>query len=351
MRRSNVAARLDPDAMPPWIAGIFAAGMPARHVLAGINDDDCAVLSWPEGILVITTDFLNARPIALELKIGDMRTLGRLVVAANLSDLCGSGATPKALLIGVTMPRDSSPHDFRRLMLGVKHEAGRWGVPVVGGDTKLGENLALLGVAIGSAASRENLFLKNAARPGDLIWVSGPLGSCNAAVMGLKEGGHSKTWIGWARRTLTVPSLPLALAKAMADSKLGRGGIDISDGLGADLLRLCTASGVGAIVEVEGIPIERPVLSVARRNGLPGWAYAFGVGGDFQFLVTAGPASRREVEALGFRCIGRLTRERSCLLRFGSGVMRPLPTGGHRDSRNLSFYDEIRSLMEAFRDA
>lgn len=346
-----MAARLDPDAMPPWIAGLLATGRADRRVVAGVNEDDCAVLDWPEGLLVVTTDFLNARPIALELKIGDLRTLGRLVVAANLSDLCGSGATPRALLIGVTMPRESSPRDFRRLMGGVRYEAARWGVPVVGGDTKLGNSLALLGVAVGSAASRKNLYLKNTARAGDLVWVSGPIGSCNAAVLGLKEGGYSKAWASWAKRALTAPNVPIGLSRAMADSRLGRGGIDISDGLGADLLRLCTASGVGAVVDVEGIPVEPPVLQVARRHRLPEWAYAFGVGGDFQFLVTTSPRSRREVEAFGFRCIGHITGDRSLKLRLRSGVTRTMPTSGHRDSRDLSFYEEINNILENFRDA
>ena len=107
-----------------------------------------------------------------------------MAVASSLSDLCGSGALPVALLIGVTLPHGTTETDFKELMRGVKVEADRYGVPVVGGDSKLGKSRALLAVAIGSAQSRKELFLKNGAKPGDIIWVSGNLGSVAAAAWG-----------------------------------------------------------------------------------------------------------------------------------------------------------------------
>src|SRR5437867_728665 len=107
---------LDPDAMPPWLARRFATRFNTESILAGVNDDDCAVIDWGKKLVVVTTDYLNARPIALELGVGDLRTLGRLAVAANLADLCGTGAAPRALLVAVTMPRDAREQDFQQIM-------------------------------------------------------------------------------------------------------------------------------------------------------------------------------------------------------------------------------------------
>src|ERR1035438_1175277 len=135
---------LDPDEMPPWIAGLWPHGRRPTKVLAGVNDDDCAVVKWDGRYLIATTDFLNANPIALELGVGSMWDLGRLVVASNLSDLCGSGALPVALLIGVTLPHGTTVTEFKSFMRGVKFETDRHGVPVVGGDSKLGKGRALL---------------------------------------------------------------------------------------------------------------------------------------------------------------------------------------------------------------
>jgi thiamine-monophosphate kinase len=227
---------LDPDEMPSWIAGLWPKSQRNGDVLAGVNEDDCGVVRWDGKYLIATTDFLNANPIALELGIGGMWDLGRLVVASNLSDLCGSGASPIALLIGVTFPHGTAQSEFKDFMRGVKFEADQHRVPIIGGDSKLGKSRALLAIAIGSARSRRQLFLKNGAKPGDLIWASGNLGSVAASVWGYGRADLVRRWKAWARRALLVPSVPLEPSKNVSALSLGHGGTDISDGLGADLL-------------------------------------------------------------------------------------------------------------------
>jgi thiamine-monophosphate kinase len=342
----NDDERLNPDAVPPWLASLWPRyeGSP---VIAGINDDDCAVLEWGGELLVVTTDFLNARPMALELGVGGLGDLGRLVVAANLSDLCGSGAAPRALLIGVTMPYGSPSEDFRELMLGVRSEASRWAVPVVGGDTKLGAALALFGVAIGAARSRSNLFLKNGGLEGDALWTSGPLGSVSSAALGLSRGDMTPEWNEWAREVVCRPQVPVAQSRALSDAGVGHGGIDVSDGLGADLRRMCEASCVGATVEVSNVPVAAETRVLADRLGVPAWAFAFASGGDFQFLVSTAPEAARAMSGLGFRRIGTLTRDPALQLCSDARVFAPMPDSGHSDARGLSFVDEIGQLLAA----
>jgi hypothetical protein len=67
---------LDPDEMPPWIAGLWPTGRRPRSIVAGVNDDDCAVLKWNGRYMIATTDFLNANPMALELGVGGLWDLG-----------------------------------------------------------------------------------------------------------------------------------------------------------------------------------------------------------------------------------------------------------------------------------
>ncbi len=226
--------KLDPDNMPIWLSKIWPAKNYAPFVFAGVNDDDCAVMNWDESILVVTTDYLNSKPISVQLKIGNLRTLGRLVVAANLADLLGSGANPRSLMIGITMPRSSTTNDYKRLIKGVHYEANKWGIPVVGGDSKLGTSLAILGIAIGSASCHEELFLKNNAKAGDSVWVSGYIGSSSAAVLGLQDSNMTQAWQKWAVNVLTVPNLPFSKSYQLSKLRIGHGGTDISDGLGVD---------------------------------------------------------------------------------------------------------------------
>ncbi|MBN1125504.1 MAG: thiamine-monophosphate kinase [Sedimentisphaerales bacterium] len=340
----SIRREFDPDAMPAWLSSLWPSSRYGPFVIAGVNDDDCAVMKWDSQFVIITTDYLNSSPIAIELGVGGLDVLGRLVVAANLADLLSTGAIPRALLIGVTMHRGSTTEDFKQIMKGIKREADKYGVPVVGGDTKLGRALAVMGVAVGSVQNRQELFLKNAAKPGDTVWVSGPIGACSAAVLGLARGIIPPTQRHWAIRTLTRPSLPIVQSRKAAIAHVGHGGIDVSDGLGEDLYRLCHASGVGVIIDAQNIPVPPRAAAIAAVLDLPAWALAFASGGDFQFIMTTSARCKKFMKELDFHPIGCVVAGHRQLLRLPNGSKRPLPRTGHRDVRNMSFQEEIQCL-------
>ncbi|OWY71618.1 hypothetical protein B7486_08010 [cyanobacterium TDX16] len=335
---------LDPDSVGPWLAKYFR-GCAARGLVAGIDDDDCAVMRWHHSLLVVTTDFLNATPIAIQLGIATYRALGELIVASNISDLCGTGARPQALLIGAMFRRCTPVTQFREFMSGVRRACQKWKTQLIGGDTKLGERDAFFGVAIGSAPSRRSLFLKNSARAGDLIWVSGHVGDCAAATVVL--GGDMKDICprGPLIQTITSPRLPLEKSKAVSSLMLGRGGIDISDGLRVSLARMASASDVGAKIALDQIPVSPAVTKISRALQVPPWSFAFASGGDFQFLVTTSSRAKTQMRRLGFFEIGSVTDSR--VLRFTeTGKKVALPEIGHEDRRSTDFCSEIRTIVE-----
>jgi thiamine-monophosphate kinase len=333
---------LDPDAMPNWLAQRAREHALLPHVNAGIDADDCAVVTIGDSVVVITTDFLNASPIAEQLGLGSLADLGRLLVLANLSDLCGTGAEPKALLVAVTLPRESTEADFHDLMGGVLYEASRWNAPLVGGDTKLGSARALLAVAVGTAPDVDALFLKRAARAGDDLWISGPVGACAAAALGLSRLilPDSDSLKEWARHAILHPELPLQKSRAAAATHMVNGGTDLSDGLSADLVRLCQASAVGAEVDAEAIPLEDVVREIAERLGVPALALALSIGGDLQFLLTAPTSAQEALLAAGFTRIGAVTSEPALTLRLSHCTVA-WPSEGHRDGRRVTFAAEI----------
>jgi thiamine-monophosphate kinase len=336
---------LDPDNEPAWLASLWPSG-DYPGVIAGINDDDCAVLSINGQLVIATTDFLNANPIAMQLGLGTLHDLGRLLVCANLSDLCGSGASPMALLVAITMEYGSTVSDFRQLISGVEEEASRWNIPVVGGDTKLGKSRAILAIAIGAAKSQRNLFLKNGALPGDTIWVSGDIGSCGAAVIGLTDGLMGESWRQWAGRAVLRPRLPLEQSRQVAEAGWGNAGTDISDGLGADLVDLCRASSVGAAIYAQDLPIAPEAVELAKALGIPPYRFAFSIGGDLQFLVTTRSSASTHMESLGFTSIGTVTAEKAVRLVAPDATSLLLTGNGHRDSRGLTFAEEIKHLLK-----
>lgn len=342
---------LDPDASVAWLAALLSSERWHR-VLAGVADDDCAVVKLGRDIAVMSLDFLNATPIAEQLGIGGERVLGRLAVAATLSDLYGSGARPVAILVAVTAPHGYPERLFREIMRGARRESERWHVPIVGGDTKLGGARAILTCGLGTARSTKNLFLANRARPGDAILASGCLGTCAAATYFASRREMGKALPRWIRDAITKPSLPARRSRALANLCIANGGTDISDGLAADLRALCRASAVGAVLEAEAIPVHPQVLSVARSAGVPAWAFSLASGGDFQFIVTVPEKLCRRAERLGFVRIGMITRQRALFIKHGAtSASQRLPRVGHRDRRGQRFAVEIRRILsEVTRD-
>lgn len=339
-----MSSSLDPDSLPQWLSRAFAPKATlAAQVLAGVNEDDCGVVPVGDGLLVATTDFLNSRPIATHFGLGGPYGLGRLVVTSSLSDLCGSGARPLALLVGLMARRDMDRGEAEEIFRGAAFEADRWGVPVVGGDTKLGDGTALMAVAIGFASSRSELFLMSAAEADQDLFVSGPIGGCSAAVLALSEA-EDEDALNWATKAIIEPNLPLDRSEAASRLRLSAGGTDISDGLAADLHAMCRASNVGAEVHIDALPLEAHVAPTAERLGVHPASLALVLGGDFQFVLSAPSRARADLEGIGMAWIGRTTRDGSVAASSG-GRRVPLSDLGHRDGRRLPFAEEVRVLV------
>lgn len=343
---NNMKGSFDPLLAPFWLAKTFSAQFGQEHVLVGIDEDDCAVIDLDGICLVVTTDYVNAKPIALELGIGSYRDIGYLCVTTNISDLCGTGARPVGFLASVMMKRGDDEAQYQELMSGIQEALSIYGVPLIGGDTKIGHAMAIGGTALGTAGSVHDLFIRNHALPGDDIWVSGPLGSCNAALIGLKEGFGDELWRSWARNAILRPLAPMRKIAKLYGNRGINAGTDISDGLGADLSTLCLSSKVGGIVDIDAIPTVPEVLAIALENNRPSWHYVFGAGGDFQLILTATPEISQQLLNLEFTKIGVITESPELVLRFADGITKPFPNHGHNDAFDCDFYMEISDFLK-----
>ena len=339
----DLGGPLDPDTQPPRLRMMMP---PTRHSSTSVDEDDCAVITAADGSCwVFTTDFLNASPICLELGIGEAFDLGWVLVGANVADLCGTGANPIGILTAVTMPRDARQDDFDQIMAGVVAAASDLDIDVLGGDTKLGPARSLCATAIGSASTRDRLFLRSGAGPGQDVWVSGEVGSVSAAVLALTGGPVTADVDRAARLAITRPRPPMAQSRAASTTRRVSGGTDLSDGLGADLTSLARSSGVGIEIEAERIPIAGWARTVAQLHDLPPWAFAFGLGGDFQFVCTVERSVRDVLEAAGLTRVGRTTEDQGLWLVAADGDRRPMPRHGHSDSTRTTFEQENRHML------
>ena len=270
------------------IARHFAPLAAAAPGALGLQDDACT-FQPPAGMeLVLTTDALTAGIHFLRSDPPDL--VARKMLRVNLSDLAGKGARPLGYLMTTAFDEETDEAWVARFAEGLAQDQAEFGMALWGGDTIATPGpLALTATLIGCVPTGRALR-RAGARPGDRILVTGMIGD---GCFGLAaHRGELADLAGPARSFLAqrylVPEPRVALGGMVAEQVLAHAGMDISDGLAADLRHMCEASGCGAQVEVARIPLSEAVAEmVADSPALI--ASALTGGDDYELLLAAAP--------------------------------------------------------------
>jgi thiamine-monophosphate kinase len=270
------------------IARYFTRATSDRDVVLGIGDD-AAVLAV-DGHVAVTVDTLVAG-VHFPDGMGP-HLLGHRLMAVNLSDLAAMGARPRWSTLALTMPSADELwlDGFSR---GLFELADRYGVSLVGGNLSRGP-LALTMQLMGTVEPK-NLLTRGGGHVGDDIYVTGTLGDSAAGIMLILE--RSAAPQGSAAAALKerfyrpVPRVGAGLVLG----PLATAAIDVSDGLLADLGHICKASGCGATIDVERVPLSAELLSMFPPQ--EAIAHALGGGDDYELCFTAPPSRAEEIEA------------------------------------------------------
>jgi thiamine-monophosphate kinase len=303
------------------IARYFTPASVGRDdVLVGVGDDG-AVLQIPAGTtLVVSTDTL-VRDVHFsdDYSPGD---IGYKALAVNLSDLAAMAAQPAWASLALTLPRADEGWiaDFARGFLDL---AEAHGVALVGGDLTRGPLTVTVGV-YGFTPTGLSLR-RSGARPGDEIFVTGTLGDAALALCGLPSPHRAYLETRLRRPTPRV-------AEGLTVRGLASGGIDISDGLAADLAHLLTQSGCGATVYLERLPLSQALRALDdpdRRRAL-----ALAGGDDYELCFTVPPPQRPMLESrwhgAPMTCIGRIEASPGLRWICADGSTYHPPAEGYR---------------------
>lgn len=265
-------------------------------VRLGIGDD-AAVLATPPGHeTVVTTDLLVSGVHFLP----DVNpaTLGHKALAVNLSDLAAMGAEPAWFLLNLALPAADESW-LTKFSTGLFELAQRYGVQLVGGDTSRAPQVVIAIEAHGFVPAGQALT-RTGAKPGDRIFVTGPLGDAGLALhhrQGKLQLSDAEFALCAARMDRPTPRVEEGLAlRGIASSA-----IDVSDGLVADLGHILDMSRVGARLELARLP-----LSPAYRAHLAetGWDVALANGDDYELCFTVPPAKLAALEKIKTRFPG-----------------------------------------------
>lgn len=270
----------------------LAAGFPGAF---GLTDDCAVVAPEPGHELVLKTDAI-AEGVHF---IGDESAadIGWKALAVNVSDLAAKGARPVAYLMSLSFPAAPDRAWLAGFTAGLAEAQAAFGIHLAGGDTDRRPGPLSITIAAIGSVPQGRMVRRGAARPGDLLFVSGTLGD---AAVGLRlargESGDGLAALDQPARAFLLqrfrrPAPRLALRAALLDH--ARAAMDLSDGLAKDLGRMARASGVSAEVLTDNVPLSDPVRRLVA--GAAGWWPSIvAAGDDYEVLCAVEPA-RAEV--------------------------------------------------------
>lgn len=272
---------------------LLMAALPPETVAApelrlGIGDDAAVLTPNPGHDLVITTDSL-VEAIHFRLDWTDWASLGHKALAVNLSDLAAMGASPRLAVVSLGLRGTERVDDLRALYQGLGDLARRTGTLIVGGDIVRSPTALMISVTAIGEVETGSMMARAAARPGDLIAVSGAVGASAAGLRllarGVTEADPAPT---------TAPLLIAAHLRPEPRVRLGlllrkqgvAAAMDLSDGLLGDLPKILAASNVRALIDVDKVPIPAAVRALFPDE----WMDLGTRGGeDYELLFTAPP--------------------------------------------------------------
>jgi thiamine-monophosphate kinase len=277
-----------------------------QDVIVGIGDDG-AVVRVPPGVeLVLTSDTLVAGVHFSE----DIppEDLGYRALAVNLSDLAAMGARPAWATMALTLPQAEEAW-LAAFAQGFFELAQRFSVALIGGDLTRGP--LSITVQMHGFVPEGRALRRSGAQAGHYIYVTGTLGDA-ALALTPRLAELTDTYRPYLLGRLYRPSP--RISEGMILRAIASSAIDISDGLVADLGHILEASHVGAVLEVDRLPLSAALEEIKDRRY--SWELALAGGDDYELCFTlpsehqAVLESKRSDFACTVSCIGRIEAER-----------------------------------------
>src|SRR5205823_2681084 len=225
------------------------------------------------GAHLITTDML-LEGSCFRLAEAGPRRVGRKAMAVNLSDIAAMAGEPLFAVVSVGLPRQGGRALAEELYLGLREMADAFDTAIVGGDTNSWDGPLAISVTLHGRATGRGPVLRRGAKPGDLAFVTGPLGG---SIL-----GHHLDFTPRVREALALHRA--AELRAM---------IDISDGLAADAWHVCRESGCGLVLRGEAIPITEDACRL--NDGRTPLEHALTDGEDFELFFAVSPEEGRRL--------------------------------------------------------
>lgn len=279
----------------------FRSHTGAEHpaVVKGIGDD-ASVIHHDEKAVFCTTTEIFLEGVHFDLTYTPFNYLGYKIVTAAVSDILAMNALPGQVLVALAVPNKYSVQMMEELYRGVDAACRDYGIQLTGGDTTASHQLLAISVTATGSAPEENLIYRNSAQKGDIVCVTGDLGSALAGLRILMR--EKKSWqesgtdshfepdlqmYEFAIQKQLVPKARKDLIESIAKSEIKPTSlIDVSQGLISELGSIAKSSGLGMEVYSPAVPIAPETRRIADEMSEDVDKYAFYGGEDFEMVFT-----------------------------------------------------------------
>ncbi len=277
------------------------------QTLLGIGDD-CAVYKPAQGKRQIVTSDALTEDVHFKKNLIPPARLGYKALAVNVSDIAAMGGTPRLALLTLGIPANCPLPYLNKMLDGFLDACAQFKVELVGGDTVSSPKNLFISVTLIGDVSKDRLFTRKGARPGDGIFVTGSLGN---SALGLKLlTGEKTAWKGSKKdikflidaHLSPIPRLKESGALSRSKAKI-TSMLDLSDGLAGDLAHICQAGGVGARLCEDRLPRSPAFTNICAANKLSSDDLILGGGEDYELLFTSPPKDAKKISGL-FRKAG-----------------------------------------------
>lgn len=293
-------------------------GEPAdKSLIAGIGDDAAVYRTGGDRVSIVTSDAL-IEGVHFDLSFMPLEHLGAKSMTVNISDVVAMNAIPRYATIMLGVPDHVSVEMIDAFYRGVKKVCDAYDVTVIGGDITGARQFTVGVTAIGEAVE-ESVVYRKGAQPGDVLCVSGDLGSAFAGLKVLlrqrvqlqNEGAEFVPNINEYRYVINrnlAPVARLGIVQSWQTAGFKPSAmIDISDGLSSELHHLCRRSGCGAVLRISTVPIHEQTRKVAGEFGEQPETYALQGGEDYELLFAASPNDLTKLKDSSYAVIGEFT--------------------------------------------
>ena len=273
----------------------------------GIGDDAAKIVSESKNIVFCADAMVE--DVHFKRNYG-FESIGWKSIVSNQSDLAGMGAKPLAFTVTLGLNKSLNESNLKSLYIGMDNACNEFGGFLIGGDVVKSEKFFISISAIGIPFQSDNLLLRSNAKKDDIVAVTGSVGDAAAGhfIIENKLSGFKNQ-----QNKFLYPKPKFLESKKAIELGITCG-MDLSDGLSKDLLRICKSSNVEIEIELEKISSDENLKKLYKDNFYSKIASS---GEDYEIIIIG---EKNKIKALSnkmkINIIGKVTKDKKTNLVF-----------------------------------